>query len=35
MAGKLKPVTAKYTGMAGPKLMGELDDWLAKLRGSN
>jgi hypothetical protein len=35
MAGKLKPVTAKYTEVAGPELMGELDDRLAKLRGSN
>jgi TRAP-type transport system periplasmic protein len=35
MAEKLKPVTQKYTEVAGPELVGELNDQLAKLRGSN
>ena len=32
---KLKPVTEKYTEVAGPELVGELNAQLAKLRGSN
>lgn len=35
MAEKLKPVTQKYTDVAGPELVGELNAQLAKLRGSN
>jgi len=35
MAEKLKPVTAKYTEVAGPELVGELNAQLAKVRGSN
>ncbi len=35
MAEKLKPVTEKYTEVAGRELVGELNAQLAKLRGSN
>jgi len=35
MAEKLKPVTEKYTEVADPELVGELNAQLAKLRGTN